>query len=92
MPKGGRKLRCQLRRGLSLSSIFEAKKPFFKFCLLFDVSKTKANDALIIGLRDFERHFTSFSNGKLKGCPKNIKELRQLLTEHQLIVELNNPL
>jgi len=38
------KLRCQLRRGLSLSSIFEAKN-FEILGLLFDVSKTKANDA-----------------------------------------------
>jgi len=39
------KLRCQLRRGLSLSSIFEAKPIFEILGLLFDVSKTKANDA-----------------------------------------------
>jgi len=61
------KLRCQLRRGLSLSSIFEAKKPILKFwVLLFDVSKTKANDAFNYWIEIFETFYQLLKWKKLK--------------------------
>jgi len=45
---GGRKAEMSARRGLSLSSIFEAKPIFEILGLLFDVSKTKANDVQLL--------------------------------------------
>jgi len=48
---GGRKAEMSAQEGLSLSSIFEAKTHFEILGLLFDVSKTKANDAFNCGLR-----------------------------------------
>jgi len=62
-------LRCQLRRGLSLSSIFEAKPIFEILGLLFDVSKTKANafNYWIEILRDI---LPASQMEEVKGCPK----------------------
>jgi len=68
-----------------LSSIFE--KPIFEILgLLFDVSKTKANDAFNYWI-EILRDILPAQMEEVKEDVQKYKELRQLLTEYQLIVD-----
>jgi len=72
------KLRCQLRRGLSLSSIFE--KPIFEILgLLFDVSKTKANDAFNYWIEILRDILPASQMEEVKGMSKSIKNCANYL-------------
>jgi len=82
---GGRKAEMSAQGGLSLSSIFEAK-PILKF-LLFDVSKTKANDAFNYWIEILRDILPASQMEEVKEDVQKYKELRQLLTEYQLIVD-----
>jgi len=62
------KLRCQLRRGLSVSSIFEAKPIFEILGLLFDVSKT--NDAFNYWIEILRDILPASQMEEVRGCPK----------------------
>jgi len=72
------KLRCQLRRGLSLSSIFEAKPIFEILGLLFDVSKTKANDAFNYWIEILRDILPASQMEEVKGMSKSIKNCNYL--------------
>jgi len=71
---------------LSLSSIFEAKAHFEILGLLFDVSKTKANDAFNCWIEILRDILPASQMEEVKGMSKSIK-IAQLLTEYQLIVD-----
>jgi len=78
------KLRCQLRRGLSLSIL--RQNPFLKFWVYYlTFLKLRLMTRSIIGLRFWETFYQLLKWKKLRGCPKY--KLRQLLTEYQLIVD-----
>jgi len=80
------KLRCQLRRGLSLSSIFEAK-PILKFWVYYlTFLKLRLMTRSIIGLRFWETFYQLLKWKKLKGMSKSIKNCANF-TEYQLIVD-----
>jgi len=70
-----------------LSSIFEAKTHFEILGLLFDVSKTKANDAFNYWIEILRDILPASQMEEVKGDVQKYKELRQLLTEYQLIVD-----
>jgi len=73
------------QEGLSLSSIFEAKPIFEILGLLFDVSKTKANDAFNYWIEILRDILPASQMEEVKGDVQKYK-LRQL-TEYQLIVD-----
>jgi len=57
------------QEGSVLSSIFEAK-PIFEIFLLFDVSKTKANDAFNYWIEILRDILPASQMEEVKGCPK----------------------
>jgi len=59
--------------GLSLSSIFEAKPIFEILGLLFDVSKTKANDAFNYWIEILRDILPASQMEEVKGMSKSIK-------------------
>jgi len=71
---------------LSLFSIFEAKADFLILGLLFDISKTKANDTFNYWL-DILRYLTSLQMEEVRENREQYEKLRNLLTEYQLIVD-----
>lgn len=84
----GVKLRCQLTRGCANASVYLRQKPIFEILgLLFDVSKTKANEAFNYWVEILRDILPASQMEEVKADVQKYKELRQLLTEYQLIVD-----
>jgi len=72
------KLRCQLRRGLSFL-VYLRQNPFWNFGLLFDVSKTKANDAFNYWIEILRDILPASQMEEVKGMSKSIKNCANYL-------------
>jgi len=72
---------------LSLFSIFEAKADFEILGLLFDISKTKANDTFNYWLDILRDILPASQMEEVRENREQYEKLRNLLTEYQLIVD-----
>lgn len=85
---GGRKAEMSAQEGVCLCLVYLRQKPIFEILgLLFDVSKTKANDAFNYWVEILRDILPASQMEEVKGSEQKYKELRQLLTEYQLIVD-----
>ncbi len=79
--------KCLPRRGSVNASVYLRQKPIFEILgLLFDVSKTKANDTFNYWLDILREILPASQMEELEGDTQKYEELRQL-TEYQLIVD-----
>lgn len=85
---GGRKSEITPEIGVCLCLVYLRQKPIFEILgLLFDISKTKANDTFNYWLEILREILPSSQMEEVAGDEKDYQELRQKLTEHQLIVD-----
>ncbi len=85
---GGRKAEMSAAEGVCLCLVYLRQKPIFEILgLLFDVSKTKANDAFNYWVEILRDILPASQMEEVKGNVQKCKELRQLLTEYKLIVD-----
>jgi hypothetical protein len=85
---GGRKAEMSSQEGVCLCLVYLRQKPIFEILgLLFDVSKTKANDAFNYWVDILREILPASQMEEVEGDNQKYKELRQLLTQEQLIVD-----
>lgn len=85
---GGRKPEITPEIGVCLCLVYLRQKPIFEILgLLFDVSKTKANDTFNYWLEILREILPPSQMEEVAGDEEAYQELRQKLTEHQLIVD-----
>ena len=85
---GGRKPEMSSKEGVCLCLVYLRQKTIFEILgLLFDVSKTKANDAFNYWVDILRDILPASQMEEVEREPQNYEELRQSLTEHQLIVD-----
>ncbi len=87
-PGGGRLPEMSPNQGVCLCLIYLRQKPIFEILgLLFDVSKTKANDAFNYWLDILRDILPASQMEEVEGDAQKYKQLRKILTEYQLIVD-----
>lgn len=87
-PGGGRKSEMTAKEGVCLCLVYLKQKPIFEVLgLLFDVSKTKANDACNYWVDILRDILPASQMEEVEGSDKKYEELRLNLTEYQLIVD-----
>ncbi len=85
---GGRKAEMSPQEGVCLCLIYLRQKPIFGVLgLLFDVSKTKANDAFNYWVDILRDILPASVMESVQGDREKYEELRKLLAEYQLIVD-----
>jgi len=84
---GGRRPDMSSKQGICLCLVYLRQKPIFEILgLLFDVSKTKANDAFNYWI-EILRYTASISNGRSRTDEAKYQKLRQSLLGYELIVD-----
>lgn len=87
-PGGGRKSEMSAEVGVCLCLIYLRQKPIFEILgLLFDVSKTKANDAFNYWVEILRDILPSSQIEEAFEDSHKYQELRKILAEHELIVD-----
>lgn len=85
---GGRKPEMSPKEGVCLCLVYLRQKPIFDILgLLFDVSKTKANDAFNYWVDILRDILPASQMEEVEADSQKYEELRTILTEHQLIVD-----
>ena len=85
---GGRKPEMSSKEGVCLCLVYLRQKTIFEILgLLFDVSKTKANDAFNYWIDILRDILPASQMEEVEREPQKYEELRQSLTEYQLIVD-----
>ena len=87
-PGGGRKPEMSPKEGVCLCLVYLRQKPIFEILgLLFDISKTKANDAFNYWLDILRDILPASRMEEVKGDAQKYEDFRKILTEYQLIVD-----
>ena len=85
---GGRRTEISPKEGVCLCLVYLRQKPTFEILgLLFDISKTKANDAFNYWLDILRDILPASQMEEVQENREQYEELRNLLTEYQLIVD-----
>lgn len=85
---GGRKPDLSPKEGVCLCLVYLRQKPIFEILgLLFDVSKTKANDAFNYWIEVFRDILPASQMEEVEGDSQKYQELRRMLCEYELIVD-----
>ena len=85
---GGRKSEMSSKEGVCLCLIYLRQKLIFEILgLLFDVSKTKANDTFNYWIEILRDILPASQMEEVEGDSQKHQELRQILTEYELIVD-----
>ncbi|MEH2166039.1 MAG: transposase family protein [Nostoc sp.] len=87
-PGGGRKPDLSPKEGVCLCLLYLRQKPIFEILgLLFDVSKTKANDAFNYWVEILRDILPASQIEEVEGNSEKYQELRRILGEYELIVD-----
>ncbi len=87
-PGGGRKPGISAKEGVCLCLVYLRQKPTFEIlALLFDISKTKANDAFNYWIEILRDILPASQMEEVEGERQKYQELRRMLTEYELIVD-----
>lgn len=87
-PGGGRKPEISSKEGICLCLIYLRQKPIFEILgLLFDVSKTKANDAFNYWVEILRDILPASQIEEVEGNNQKYQDLRRMLGEYELIVD-----
>jgi len=85
---GGRKAEISSREGICLCLVYLRQKPIFEILgLLFDISKTSANDAFNYWVDILREILPASQMEEVAGDTQKYEELRKIITEYQLIVD-----
>lgn len=87
-PGGGRKPEMLPKEGVCLCLVYLRQKPIFEILgLLFDISKTKANDAFNYWIEILRDILPAMRMEEVSPSNQNYEQLRQILSEYELIVD-----
>jgi len=87
-PGGGRKPEMSPKEGVCLCLVYLRQKPTFDILgLLFDISKTKANDAFNYWVKILRDILPASQMEEVEKDSHKYQELRKILCEHELIVD-----
>lgn len=87
-PGGGRKPEMSSKEGVCLCLVYLRQKPIFEILgLLFDVSKTKANDAFNYWVEILRDILPASQIEEVEGNSQKYQDLRRILGEYELIVD-----
>ncbi|MCC5660846.1 transposase family protein [Nostoc sp. XA010] len=87
-PGGGRKSAMSPKEGVCLCIVYFRQKPTFGILgLLFDISKTKANDAFNYWVKILRQILPASQMEEVERDSQKHQELRKILCEHKLIVD-----
>lgn len=87
-PGGGRKPEMSPKEGVCLCLVYLRQKPIFEIlALLFDVSKTKANDAFNYWVEILRDILPASQMEEVKADRQKYQELCRMLVEYELIVD-----
>ena len=85
---GGRKPDLSPKEGVCLCLVYLRQKPIFEILgLLFDVSKTKANDAFNYWIEVLKDILPASQMEEVEGNSQKYQELQRMLCEYELIVD-----
>ncbi|MBD6621325.1 transposase [Komarekiella sp. 'clone 1'] len=85
---GGRKSEMSSKEGICLCLVYLRQKPIFEILgLLFDVSKTKANDAFNYWIKILREILPASQMEEVEGDEDKYQKLRQILLDYQLIID-----
>ncbi|MFW9261309.1 transposase [Nostoc sp. CALU 546] len=85
---GGRKPEMSSKEGICLCLVYLRQKPTFEILgLLFDVSKTKANDAFNYWIKILREILPASQMEEVQGDEEKYQKLRQILLDYELIVD-----
>ena len=85
---GGRRLDMSVKQGICLCLIYLRQKPIFEILgLLFDVSKTKANDTFNYWIEILREILPASQIEEVSKSEEKYQKLRQSLLEYELIVD-----
>ena len=87
-PGGGRKLEISPKQGVCLCLVYLRQKPIFEILgLLFDISKTKANDTFNYWVEILREVLPASQMEEASKSSQKYEELCRLLSEYELIVD-----
>ena len=87
-PGGGRKSEMSAKEGVCLCLVYLRQKPIFEIlALLFDISKTKANDTFNYWVDILRDILPASQIEEAEGDQEKYAELRRILCEYELIVD-----
>lgn len=87
-PGGGRKPAMSPKEGVCLCLVYLRQKPIFEILgLLFDISKTKANDSFNYWVDILREILPASQMEEVSQSSQNYEQLRQMLGEYELIVD-----
>lgn len=85
---GGRKSEISPKEGVCLCLIYLRQKPIFEVLgLLFDISKTKANDTFNYWVEILRDILPASQMEEVEGASQKLQELHRILREYELIVD-----
>ena len=87
-PGGGRKPEISSKEGICLCLIYLRQKPIFEILgLLFDISKTKANDTFNYWVEILREILLASQIEEVEKDSQKYQDLRKILGEYELIVD-----
>lgn len=87
-PGGGRKPEMSPNEGVCLCLVYLRQKPIFEILgLLFDISKTKANDTFNYWIDILREILPASQMEEVEGDDQKYEELRKILAEYHLLVD-----
>lgn len=85
---GGRKAEISPKEGICLCLVYLRQKPIFEILgLLFDISKTKANDAFNYWVDILREILPASQIEEVESNSQKYQELQRMLSEYELIID-----